>query len=112
MTRSVDADTRALDAATNEPLAHEIEGHVVGQRDGRHRRSRLLAIAQNLRLELGAVHAPWDSHCIGAHLFELLGTIVRNASALFKMERLDAHHLQAARHAQRHPLPFAPEAAE
>jgi hypothetical protein len=29
--------------------------------------------------------------CIGAHLFELVGTIVTSASAPFKMEPLDAH---------------------
>jgi hypothetical protein len=33
----------------------------------------------------------WDLVCIGAHLFELVGTIVTSASAMFKMERLDAH---------------------
>jgi hypothetical protein len=33
----------------------------------------------------------WDLGCIGAHLFELVGTIVRGASARFKMGWLDAH---------------------
>ena len=33
----------------------------------------------------------WDLGCIGAHLFELVGAIVRGASAQFKMGRADAH---------------------
>jgi hypothetical protein len=35
--------------------------------------------------------------CIGAHLFELVGTIVTSASAPFKMEPLDAHAPPTAR---------------
>lgn len=33
----------------------------------------------------------WDLDCIGAHQFQLVGTIVRGASAPFKMEWPDAH---------------------
>jgi hypothetical protein len=33
----------------------------------------------------------WDLGCIGAHLFELVGTIVLGASARFKMGWPDAH---------------------
>ena len=41
-----------------QPLAHEVDVQPVGQRHGRHRGARLLALGQNLRLELGAVDAP------------------------------------------------------
>ena len=37
----------------------------------------------------------WDLGCIGAHLFELVGTIVRDVSASFKMGWLDAHRASA-----------------
>jgi len=33
----------------------------------------------------------WDLGCIGAHLFELVGTIVTTAPSQIKMGRLDAH---------------------
>jgi hypothetical protein len=37
----------------------------------------------------------WDLGCIGAHLFDLVGTIVTSATAPFKMGGPDAHEESA-----------------
>lgn len=50
-----------LDATADEPLAQQVDVQAMGQRYGRYRRAGLLALAQDLRLELGAMHAPLGS---------------------------------------------------
>lgn len=62
----------------------------MNQRDSRHRSARSLALGQTCALNSAPCIRRWDLGCIGAHLFELVGTIVTTASARIKTGWLDA----------------------
>ena len=87
----------ALDAAAHQPLAHEIDVQTVSQRNGRHRFTRLLTLGQKTcAVNSAPCMRLWNLGSIGAHLFELVVTIVTNPSATFKTGLLDAHAVHSA----------------
>jgi hypothetical protein len=85
----------ALDPSADQPLAQQIDVQAMGQRDGRYRCAGLLALSvSTCVLNTAPCTRLLDLGCKGAHLFELVGTIVRGASARFKTGRPDAHREQ------------------